>query len=444
MYSLLNLFIPFQLNLINLFSGNKLTYCIIVMPLSRHFYTLDEVHAALSYCSRRNDTIETLFWCQELILSNHIGEAISTLFEAWLWNKGPFCLAWLHYAGTTLRSEELIADDILIAAYQLSLIPYDKQDHSLWNILVLSSDKPDRVTPKTPLWVSDKTDEKELYFIRALYQGKAQSAWWMAQQLEEERVWNILALYATYRYPHYSYDVIWSTLRQYESLLGYRTIEYDKIILCFAVLSCCLTIEQQKKSSKELPIQLPSIQQNTLQRWMEKEGRKERRVYSIPTACLYGITQRGRSSWSHTNVKELNWIENSLIGCPFWEEAIAEYGTIIDGAIKWHSDDDLETFYDRYFPDDIPDEWTKAEKAISHGDGILGPTESVKLYKYSRSVFSKWSRLAWNTQERVLSLLDKNHNEWNGQLSSILSNTIIQEMSILSPIHRRKYIRSYA
>ena len=162
------------------------------MPLSRHFYTVDELYAALTYCTRRNDTIETLFWCQELILSGYISETISTLFEAWLWNKGPFCLAWLRHA-TTLRSEELVAEDILLAAYQLSAIPYDKQDHSLWNILVLSSETPDRVTPKTPPWTMkdmdkmDKIDEKELYFIRALYQGKAQSAWWMAQQMEEKR-----------------------------------------------------------------------------------------------------------------------------------------------------------------------------------------------------------------------------------------------------------------
>jgi tetratricopeptide (TPR) repeat protein len=415
------------------------------MPLSRHFYTVDELYAALTYCSRRNDTIETLFWCQELILSGYIGETISTLFEAWLWNKGPFFLSWLHHAFITLRSEELIADDILIAAYQLSAIPYDKQDHSLWNILVLSSEIPDRVTPKTPSWImkilkdAEEMDEKELYFIRALYQGKAQSAWWMAQQLEEKRVWSILAIYSTQQYST-SYDNIWEALQQYEHLLGYRTAEYDKIILCVAVLSCCLSIEQHEASYKELPIQIPSIQQDALQRWSEKMGQKARRIYSIPTACLYGVTQRGNSPWSHTNVKELNWIEGSLIGCPFWEEAIAEYGTIVEGIIQWHSDDDLEAFYDRYFPDDIPDEWSKAEKAISHGDGVLGPTESVQLYKYSRTVFSKWSRLAWNTRERVLTHLNTYHTKWNGQLSSIVSNIIIKE-AIVSPIHRKKYAK---
>ena len=113
------------------------------MPLSRHFYSLDEVHAALTYSSRRNDSLQTLFWCQELILSGHIGETISTLFEAWLWHKGPFHLSWLQHAWSTLHSDTLLPHDILLAASHLSTIPYQQQDHSLWNILSLSSQQED-------------------------------------------------------------------------------------------------------------------------------------------------------------------------------------------------------------------------------------------------------------------------------------------------------------
>ena len=401
------------------------------MPLSRHFYSLDEVHAALTYSSRRNDSVETLFWCQELILSGHIGETISTLFEAWLWHKGPFHLSWLRNAWSTLRSDTLTPDDILLAASHLSTIPYQQQDHSLWNILALSSN-PDRVTPKTPSWISLDIDAEELYFIRALYQGKARSAWWMAQQWKDERVWSVLESYAAHRYPTF----VWDALRNYEHLLGYRSPEYDIIIRCLAVLSCCLSLEQYDKSQKELPSQLLASQKDALERWDTCVGYKKRRIYTIPTACLYGVTERGRHHWSHTNVRELNNIEPSLIGCPFWEEAIAEYGSIIRNRIQWNSDDDLEEFYDRYFPDDIPDEWTKAEKAVSHGDGVLGPTEVVTLFKYSRSTFIKWSRLAWNTQELVQKQVKR---EWDGTLSAIYKPSIIEiyDKKILEPVHKR-------
>jgi len=405
------------------------------MPLSRHFYSLDEVHAALTYSSRRNDTLETLFWCQELILSGHIGESISTLFEAWLWHKGPFHLSWLEHAWSTLRSDTLTSDEILLAASHLSTIPYQQQDHSLWNILALSSEplsQINRVTPKTPPWISTDIDVEELYFIRALYQGKARSAWWMAQQWEDDRVWSVLESYAAHRYP----ALIWDALRNYEHLLGYRSPEYDIIIRCVAVLSCCLSLEQYEKSRKGLP-QLTAVQKDVLQRWASCVGYKKRRIYTIPTACLYGVTERGRHCWSHNNVRELNQLEPSLIGCPFWEEAIAEYGTITD-RIQWNSDDDLESFYDRYFPNDIPDEWTKAEKAISHGDGIVGPTETVTLFKYSRSTFSKWSRLAWNTYDLVQKQLEK-RVEWDGSLCTIYVPCVIvaYDKKILEPVHKR-------
>ena len=406
------------------------------MSLSRHFYALDEVHAALSYCSRRNDPIETLFWCQELLLSGQIGETISTLFEAWLWHKGPCHLSWLIHAWTTLRSESLAAEDILLSAAQLSMIPYDKQDHSLWNILALATkDMPDRITPSTPGWIDDDIDEKERYLICALYQGKARSAWWMAQQISLNRAWKLIETYATMQQLE-SHTLVLEALQQYEYLLGFRSDEYDMIMLCAAVLYCCKPVQL----TVHLPIQLHPMHVDVMKRWNERMGRKAYRSYTIPSACLYGVTRRGNMKWSQSTVSSLNNIEPSLIGCPFWEEAIAEYGVIQDGRIVWNSDDDLENFYDNNFPDDIPDEWTKAEKAVSHGDGLLGPTEIVTLYKYARSTFTKWSYLAWNTHGMVLSLLHgKKESAWDGTLSSIYVPITFEayDTCMLKPVKKR-------
>jgi hypothetical protein len=408
--------------------------------LSRHFYALDEVHAALAYCSRRNDPVETLFWCQELLHSGHIGETISTLFEAWLWHKGPCHLAWLIHAWTTLHSEHLAAEDILLSAAQLSMVPYDKQDHSLWNILALATtEMPDRVTPCTPAWLSDSVydtlDDKECYLIRALYQGKARSAWWMAQQINHVGIWKIIEIYAVQQQLEH-YTIVLEALQQYEHLLGYRSDEYDMIIQCMAILYCCRPVQL----SKELPVRLPVRQQESIQRWTSQIGRKAYRLYPIPSACLYGVTRRGKMKWNQSTVSSLNHVEPSLIGCPFWEEAIAEYGVIEEGRIVWNSDDELEDFYDRYFPDDIPDEWTKAEKAVSHGDGLLAPTEVVTLYKYARSTFTKWSYFAWNTYDTMLLRLhDKKENTWDGTLSSIYVPITVKayDHAILQPIRKR-------
>jgi hypothetical protein len=372
------------------------------MPLTRHFYALDEVHAALQYASTRNDRLETLFWCKELLLSQCVGETISTLFESWLWHKGPFQLQWLLGAWATLAGEELSEDDILLAAYQLSAISYRHRDHSLWNILVLTAQgaAPERLTPKTPT-VLPSSDDRECYFVRGLYQGKAYSAWWMSRRIAVDRVWELLAWYATHCTKHgASYHTCFKALQGYEQLLGYRTDEYDTIVRCLAVLSLCLSPSQQAHSLSSLPSTIDATSLTRLSEWQQRLGRKSYRVYSIPTACLYG-TGRGRIPWQSSTVSQLN--EAHLIGCPFWEEALSEYA-IIDNGIQWNSE---EEFYHRYFPDDLPDEWTKAEKERSHGDGLLAPQETVHLGKYARRFLSQYARLAWNSRPIVRAFLEQ-------------------------------------
>jgi hypothetical protein len=366
------------------------------MPLSRHFYALDEVHAALQYATTRNDRIETLFWCNELLHSGCIGETISTLFEAWLWHKGPFHLSWLLHAGKTIGSDEVTEENLLLSAYQLSSIPYTQRDHSLWNILVRTAnhDLPDRVTPFTPS--TPFTDAQELYFMRALHQGKAYSAWWISRYLSVDRVWELIDWYATHVTVHReSYHACFHILQHYEQLLGYRSDEYDIILRCLAILSVSLSASAQAKSFQPLPSAIDSSSCTRMEAWKEMVGQKSHRLYSIPTACLYGITERGSIGWNRSTLSQLTQIESSLMGCPFWEEALTPYSTLT-ATIQWNSDEDREAFYDAYFPDDIPDEWNKLEKQRSHGDGILPPKESVQFGKYVRLFLSSIARLSWN------------------------------------------------
>jgi hypothetical protein len=74
--------------------------------------------------------------------------------------------------------------------------------------------------------------------------------------------------------------------------------------------------------------------------------------------------------------------------------------------IVWHSNDKMEEFYDKYFPDDICDEWDRKEQLKSHGDGLLGPDDKPTIWKYSRNFMTKAPRLAWNTTKAVNKYLD--------------------------------------
>jgi hypothetical protein len=284
---------------------------------------------------------------------------------------------------------------------------------------------PDRVTRKTPVYIPsndsiplrtpqnkinwDLCDEKEIYFIRAIYQGKAQSAWWVSLYLSEERVWILLDWVATHIRVEYSekYKICLDALKGYEQLLGYKSAEYDIIVRCMAVIILCINYEKQKSSFRGESEVIEEIYIKEMGEWSTSSGRMSHRIYSPPKECLYGATLRGRMKWTQNNMFQLNNIEKYLIGCPFWDEVISEYADISDDSIiKWYSDDKLEEFYNVFFPDDIPDEWVKLEKLKSHGDGIIGPNDKVNMWKFSRTFMTKMPHLAWNTTKAVLKGLE--------------------------------------
>ena len=366
-----------------------------VMPFTRHFYSVDEVHAALQYSSHHQEHQQTLFWCKELLCSGFVSESISTLFEAWVWHRGPVHLDWLLDAWNTVGGDEVTEDAILLCAQQLSRCC--KRDYSLWSILVLTLDDtiPDSVTPKSPA-VFPSTDPVEQYFIRALYQGKPRCAWWISRKMDVERVWELLEWFTVHIHQK---GAVLVALQNYDKLLGYRSEEYDVVMRCLAIISMCVTYNVTST------VKVWPLDYTTLEKWDRMEGRMERRIYSIPSACLYGATQRGNLPWSQHNRGALDCVENGFAGCPFWEEAVSEYARGVVAPIQWVSDDAMEAFYDEYFPDDIPDEWTLREKQKSHGDGAISPDEKATLLKYAKLQFSGVARYAWSSYHRCAALL---------------------------------------
>jgi hypothetical protein len=424
----------------------------IKMSLSRHFYSLDEVQAALIFSASRNNQKETLFWCQELLSSGLVAETISTLFESWLFHTGVFRLQWLLDSWASLASDELTESDILLAASRLSSINYSRRDNSLWNILVLTGcepdRQPDRVTPKTPIGARDTFEGIDLYFVRAVYQGKAQSAWWATQYMSVSRVWEILRWFAENVFSEYTekYLACLRAFEGYEALLGFRSDEYDIIIRCAAVLAFCISQSARVESFKPFAAKLGGDEIMFLGELKALEGRKGARMFSVPVLCLYGVTGRGRSQWSQQNFVKLNNVEKYMRGCAFWDEAVAEFAADGEDEIKWPSDDAYEAFYSRYFPDDIPDEWSRAEKLKSHGDGVLGPTEKLSLVKYTRTHYGKLCRLAWNTRELVFKQLQKLNETCNydcnivnavGGFKFSVNRPIHKEIK-LEPVHKRR------
>jgi hypothetical protein len=411
------------------------------MPLSRHLYSLDEVQAALFYTGGRGVPVEALFWTKELILSGCASEAISILFQCWLWTCGTGRAEWLLNAWRTLALDELSEEAILLSSWQLASISSSDRDTSLMNILVLTSQKPaampDTITRKQPPGITT-CNEKEFYFVCAVYQGKARAAWWISQYIHYSRVWELLEQLCSIKGIDKYANCI-AALQGYEQLLGYKSDAYDKITLA----ACILILSTNGVNSfKSLPNAINAEGQIMLTEFQAAEGRRGGRLYTIPKECLYGTTIRGRSKWTKNNLTQLYNSQLHLVGCPFWDEALSEYADVDGENIHWKSDEKLEKFYEKYFPDDIPDEWSKRDQHKSHGDGILGPKDKPNILKYSRLYLLRQPRAAWNTNSVVYKYLET-MNIPDCSLERIVEFGPYGELSVgmlekLKPVHKIK------
>ena len=400
------------------------------MPLTRHFYAIDEVQAAIIYTGSRGIPKETAFWCHELVISGHASETISALFESWLWHRGPFHLYWLIEATKRLGGSEISEEDILSMAQQLSTCSI--KDRSLWTLFTVSASDPeslfDRVTPRSPPVPFPTDDPLEQYFIRAIHQHKSGAAWWAALHLSNERCWSLMEWYRDYVIATESaLKDVFDAIRGYEQLLGYQAEAYDNAMRALALLSLCLTAEQRRLSLSAIPSSMTFSSE-----WDCVIGRKAGRVYPIPYYGIYGVTVRGRMRQTDTTLSGLFDIKRAVRGCAVWDEIIE-----MDS-----SDSSDSSFYHTYFPDDIPDEWTAKEKEMSHGCGILQRTEQVTLWGYTKRYLTSRSRLLWNksTHMDLLDSIELSDSPFLTLLSIPVKLKSINEAQ-LYPVHKRKVIQ---
>jgi hypothetical protein len=77
----------------------------------------------------------------------------------------------------------------------------------------------------------------------------------------------------------------------------------------------------------------------------------------------------------YTNINELREPVPGLgEACAWWRSVLKTEGITEQNetdTMEFPNDNVLESFHDRYFPDDIPDEWSTVDQQKSHGRGCL-------------------------------------------------------------------------
>ena len=287
------------------------------MPLTRHLYREDEVRAALMWSITKRRRLEAAFWATELEESGC--EFDAELVKVWTYGIGAAGLGFLGKLDGSVTTA-------------IALACYGSRDASV--IAVLGSKPSATGSPAIPTgsWTSE-----EACALRAMIQGRAGTAF----GLSEAWPWSL-----------------WHTAMQFKHGRTFP-IEDSLEAKALAVAIVCQPKLDVKEPNFEIPIEVASA----MEAWSDL-GLRARRVYAIPVECLSHLTNRGRND-SHTStdaeIRDLRRLERGLEKSPLWSEAIVTART---------SDAEYEDFYDSYF-EDIPDEWSLADREKSHGRGTV-------------------------------------------------------------------------
>ena len=311
------------------------------MPLTRHLYAEDEVVAALQYCALRGRIIEAVFWCEELLYSEAVEPLFTGLRRIWLYGFGIGALSWCRAFLAAEAAEDVDFEQMVGLVIWLSRLGA-KRDNTY--LILCGSTAP---AEQAKFSVAPKgLKGADAYFVACVEQGRCISAW---------RAFGSIARLAAER-KHGA-----AGLEACDLLVDYPAMLVAALCLPKGVLAGRLR-DQPLGSLVEV--------ERARADWLV--GRRARRK-AIPQDCLYWATERGKKTVYETSEKVLRGSlerPGKLWDSPYWD-------SVADGLGGWEavrSDPDVRmAFYDEYFPDDIPDEWSVGDRELSHGRGALQP-----------------------------------------------------------------------
>jgi len=344
------------------------------MPLTRHLYAEDEVVAALQFCVLRGRPVEAAFWCEELLYSEMIDPLLEGLRRIWLYGFGIGALNWYRAFERLAAQAELNVDELVGLVVGLCRAGTAGRRDISYLILAGSSEPAEQAA----FCIGPKGfTGADAYFIACIQQGRTISAWRAlgsvtgpALRVAAERKHGAAGLDAC--------DLL---------------VEYPAL----TVAALCLPKGELSQRLAEPVLGTLREVESARAEWEPLLGRKARRQYPIPSESLYWLTHRGSRSTYDTSEKVLcGSLERpgKLWGSVYWD-------SIAEGLGGWHAirnDPEVRmAFYDEHFPDDIPDEWSTAEREKSHGRGASQPGAAPSAEKFLNSWFrSLPSAVIWN------------------------------------------------
>jgi len=350
------------------------------MTLTRNLYELDEVVAALQLCLRKGWG-RALFWLWELVVSKEEQLALETMGDLWFRLGGGL---FIHQIKALEMDDSKWIDCCLYTMDAIKL----SAGLTAERFLALTSTMPDRrmMTPLpknaraearrrkrsaaflASLDPAEEIDREEaarfwISYDSACRQGSRTDAVWLIQAavnsaMSGDAIWLAIRIAARGPSPHTLDAILYL-----QETAGPDPVEQ---ILHMVTATLLLCIPSSQRFTEQL-VSRPGHYRHDWAHWNSIVGTRAARIHSIPEEAKI---VRGRLPAGYSNIDELrNPITLLLEGCAFWQE-VANFSRDPELDTPVFDDDEaLEDFYDRYFPDDVPDEWPIADQVKSHGPG---------------------------------------------------------------------------
>jgi len=343
--------------------------------LTRNLYKEDEVVAALQLCILHGRCVEAAFWATEMLDSAMTTEFFTAMLVIWRLGFGIAALPWFSEFKRVEAMEELETDVLIGLAVGLAR---SKRDTTY---LILAGTK----TPAEQVdlcLVPKGLTGVDAFFASAIIQGRTITAWRALPSI------GVAALGSVASYKH--------------GEAGTKLVELCAEYPALIIAALCLPRgELQKRLGQGMPTMLDEVV-DALTEWDTLKGRA-RRVYTVPYEALYWATARGGMTvYQSADAGLRGSLERpgKLWGSVFWDSVAEDLGGWLavraDAATR-------ERFYDHFFPDDIPDEWSVADRAKSHGSGCMQPGTAPSLTRFLQTWFGRYpSAVIWGAWDAAI------------------------------------------
>lgn len=324
--------------------------------------------------------METAFWTIELCESNFEQECLDMLENIWIYNIGFgswFSLKLIQsvYEEGSIEQEKLVEITCALAKRRIC-------DSTIFHLLLrgaTSSDwKPRFPHSKEYLTAKDAVED-------CLNRGKLNEAWLLGRAMKVEDQWKILEQLAS------------QNKRSDElcMLKELRSCVYENLAAAYVLVS--LDEISWISSQEQIENKIPKEVQEAIDDWQSETSMRKRRAIKPRAEALLYLTERSEQSPYTSSEADIQLgLLEALKKSEYWASVLEHYMT--DGLTTWKSDEHLESFYETYFPDDIPDEWSLKSREMSHGRGLGKPLEQARSRFIYHTLQRSKSIELWNSR----------------------------------------------